>query len=186
MIPVFMPHIDYGLLAAAISAYTKLGYQQIEVPWITSIETVDATQPVKSRRFAVDDGHLVGSAEQGFLELAARGYLNPGKFMAVTPCFRDEKVENRWTQRWFMKLELWDTVSASYLTVLNDALGVMRTLTPHALNRCSTGDGCDITKLFDRKFVEVGSYGHRRLEVYGRMVEWNYGTGLALPRFTTS
>lgn len=183
--PFHINNIDYGLLADAINQYKQLGWEQIEVPWIVSLETLDATMPTKSRRFAVADGHLVGSAEQGFIELAARG-LREGRFMAVTPCFRDEEVESRTHQRWFLKLELWDTLALDYKPVLADALQVMRKLAPgKVIQPFELGHTHDIVcETSGRPSLELGSYGRRAAHVYGRMVTWNYGTGIALPRFS--
>lgn len=179
--------IDYDLLSDAINLYECRGWQQIEVPWVVSQESLRATYFDDFFSTGEPGQGLVGSAEQGFIELAARDMLQPGRFMAVTPCFRNEA---RWTQDhqpWFLKLELWDTENTGYNKAINDALAVMQELAPgKRIEEMVTAEGHDIVWEDGphRPPVELGSYGRRKAHVYGREIVWNYGTGLALPRFS--
>lgn len=186
MIFAIASKIDYGLLADAISHYENFGWQQIEVPWVASYEALNATYFDDHFATSTPGWGLVGSAEQGFIELAARDLLQPGRFMAVTPCFRNE---NRWTkdhQPWFLKLELWDTERDDYRNTMHEAVEVMSQLAPSKkIVPFQLGDTHDIVSEEDwRPPLELGSYGRRKARVYGREIVWNYGTGLALPRFS--
>jgi hypothetical protein len=101
--------INWSLFSKAISAYEDLGYKLIEVPWQVDRKTIDITLPPGKIPATVSSGgdtnYLVGSAEQSFIYLALQGKLLPGKYQALTPCFRDDP-EDEWHQKYFMKLEL--------------------------------------------------------------------------------
>ena len=55
--------------------------------------------------FKVQDKFLIGSAEQGFLELYLQNKLTSNQLMSVSPCFRNEP-EDYFHQQEFIKLEL--------------------------------------------------------------------------------
>jgi hypothetical protein len=101
--------INWHLFSKAITSYTHLGYQLIEVPWLVDQQAIDVTLPPGATPFTVSGcgelNQLVGSAEQSFIYLALQGKLLPGKYQALTPCFRDDK-EDELHHKYFMKLEL--------------------------------------------------------------------------------
>jgi seryl-tRNA synthetase len=100
--------INWHLFSKAITAYEQLGYKLIEVPWLVDQETIKVTLPPQCKPFTVDGcgslNQLVGSAEQSFIYLALQGKLSNGKYMALTPCFRDDK-EDEWHHKYFLKLK---------------------------------------------------------------------------------
>lgn len=178
-----MIEIDWHLLSRAKDYYSGLGYNYVETPWIADIEAVAATY--HSPRFDVDGGCLVGSGEQGLLQLAHQGKITPGKWMTISPCFRDEPVYDNLHQKQFIKLELMrlgDYTDSSFEMVA-EAADLFRMLRPNCLfHMVSTSEGVDL----EHRGVEVGSYGWRGAVIYGRRYCWTYGTGLALPRFSLS
>jgi seryl-tRNA synthetase len=100
------PVIDYHLLAEAIDHYSLRGYRYIETPWAVDHRYTDATKPAGRRDFYCLDGYLVASGEQSFMSAMHSGELQPGnKYQTITPCFRDEAVDEL-HQTWFLKLEL--------------------------------------------------------------------------------
>ncbi len=177
--------IDWGLLAYAIEWYKACGFIYIEVPWIvaTSINMLTCPDEENLLKIGNSSFSLVGSSEQSFLKLDFDGELPSGKYVACSPCFRNEVVD-AWHQRTFMKVELF----------CNDDMGALHAIIGYAerffidaiknerktnakLEKVDTDDGIDI----QLNGIEIGSYGIRRLS---KNKSWIYGTGLALPRFT--
>jgi hypothetical protein len=180
--------INWHLFSKAITAYTHLGYQLIEVPWLVDQQAIDVTLPPGATPFTVNGcgelNQLVGSAEQSFVYLALQDKLLPGKYQALTPCFRDDK-EDELHHKYFMKLELieinklsnkgWNPVMSSW-QVIRDAEKVLSQFTSKIIEVLDTDQGADLT--IDG--IEIGSYGVRNY----KGISWVYGTGLAEPRFS--
>jgi len=185
--------IDYRLVARAIDAYEREGYDYVETPWLVSGNALEATLPSDRHGFRL--GHpareprsncLVGSAEQGFLQLMLDDALRPGHYCSAGPCFRDEPTVDDQHQLSFFKIELihylgqnQDWLDATNPRVMaHHADMVMWRLfdKEHELKCVQTEAGYDL----QINGVEVGSYGKR--EHAGH--RWVYGTGLALPRAT--
>jgi hypothetical protein len=114
-----------------------------------------------------------------------RGKLNPGKYMAATPCFRDDLVDDL-HHKYFFKVELIDVLASP--PSVEDKVALPKKMAECALDLflnlpngrpcqiVSTPEGLDI----ELHGVELGSYGYRRLGDF----HWIYGTGYADPRFT--
>ena len=94
--------IDYNLLNKALKYFSKKGFNQIEVPWRVSREAINGTFDSKDS-FKSKDKFLIGSAEQGFLELHLQNKLTSNQLMSVSPCFRNEP-EDYFHQQEFIKL----------------------------------------------------------------------------------
>lgn len=199
------PKIDYALLGEAINFYESIGYTYVEVPWAVEEYAIRATLPHGFPCMELaqrgDDGMrmdglgpvydgencLIGSAEQGFLQLC----LPPDRYVGCTPCFRLEDRHDMFTQDMFMKVELFDNRDdATVEEVITDAERFFDTHTcasvavalnkPKPVRRVQTEEGIDLSL----GGIEIGSYGVRRHdESFGR---WVYGTGLALPRFSVA
>lgn len=187
--------INWHLFSKAITSYDYLGYKLIEVPWLIDQQAIDVTLPPSATPFTVSGcgklNQLVGSAEQSFIYLALQDKLQPGKYMALTPCFRDDK-EDELHHKYFMKLELIDIDATSaydqmmeltnvdttlaYDQVMQDAKFVLSHLTKKPIKIEKTVEGSDLT--IDG--IEIGSYGIRSY----KHITWVYGTGLAEPRFS--
>lgn len=185
-------NINWKLFSEALDFYQGCGYKYIEVPWTVTPEILDITKPPKAASYKVDTGHLVGSAEQSFLQLLSEDKLGTGNFCALTPCFRSETTYNEFTRHYFMKLELinipdpneYEQVPA-FIKLCDDAyLFFTYQLKKHGIKDI---DSCKRVYIEHKQWDlninghEVGSYGYRQYE----NLSWHYGTGLAEPRFTS-
>lgn len=181
-----MSHINYRRVGKAIKKYEKLGYTYIDTPWLVSEEAIRATLPLDREGFelrspTINAGKLVGSAEQGFIQLMLAGAIKKGRYVTAGPCFRDEPAVDALHQYTFFKVELIDLNrslfhydAADVREMAQDAAGVIYSLYGELPVLQKTTEGIDLTV----DGVEVGSYGLRSFQ--GN--EWVYGTGLALPR----
>lgn len=106
--------INYRLLDEAFCFYAGKEFDRVETPWLVSKPVSSITKPVTAEDCIVEynDKSLVGSGEQGFLYQMIKGYLPPGKFQTITPCFRVEE-QDLWHLKAFMKLELIATKNVS-------------------------------------------------------------------------
>lgn len=195
-----MKDINYMLVAQAMALYQSRGFQPIEVPWMVPRNVARATHQgalvgVEVEPYFDSEGHMaldaeswygamIGSAEQGFVHMAECGQLKPGKYVSASPCFRVEReYEMGATQGQFFKVELIaiGPDHADYALEMAEILAVAKTFMgvyAHGLEIRNTEEGRDLFL----NGLEVGSYGIRRYGEWG----WAYGTGLALPRFSTA
>lgn len=160
----------YDNVARAIAFYETVGYRWVDTPWVVGKEAEFVTFP--DSRSACDGGYLVGSAEQGFIQLMLDGKLPPGKYVSAGPCFRfpDGDRNSQHHHPYFFKVELIHVDSCDYVTMMDDARKFM------GGKLVKTNEGLDL----ELNGLEIGSYGYRE---YGTM-NWSYGTGLAEPRYT--
>lgn len=186
-------NIDWPLISRAIDYYEDWGYKYKEVPWVASYEAMKVTSPKNSRLFSVDLNYLVASAEQSFVQMMIDNELYiPGKYVAATPCFRDDNIDF-FHRRYFFKVELIEVFSEPIKNksreikrIANLALEFMHEHTGNHRHwntenfptLFKTKEGLDIT-IND---IEVGSYGYRKYKNF----YWLYGTGIAEPRFSQS
>lgn len=180
--------INWPRLFRAYNFYVEKGYRYLEVPWAVSREIVECTIPPGATpiRLRASDATLIGSAEQGFLDVAmSKGWsLQEGeRYFSISPCFRgEEKTLEGHTQLSFMKLELFapvgDFQNEEDLTerLVKDARQFMKAEGAKVTVRPVNDLCCDL----DLNGIEVGSYGSRSVET----LTWAYGTGLAEPRFS--
>lgn len=189
------PQISWGGVSRALEIYQDKGYEYVEAPWVVSDVAILATLPAGLEATRCQQGALVGSAEQSFVQLMLDGKLSPGRYVAATPCFRDENPVTLLHRPYFFKVELIhvlfdvDTVAADVLAVAQDALDFFNRLIEDTIKYTpgfkfagraklvATPDGYDI----ELNGVELGSYGYRSFA--GSV--WVYGTGYADPRFNT-
>lgn len=184
-----IPKIDYVLLSNALNYYIHKGYKYVEAPWLVESRYIKMTLPDNAQAISIqqpsrplESPFLVGSAEQSLISLD----LKPDRYVAVTPCFRDEEFHDILKQPYFMKIELFDNrcgddaqkAHKHMLELLRDAHQVMCEYTTNDLTRITTDIGYDL--VLDS--VEIGSYGVRSYDD----TFYAYGTGLALPRFTVA
>ena len=185
--------IDYQIIADAIKWYTSRGYEYIDACWMSTRQAVDITKPPGASRMDVyagnDDGSighcydsLVASGEQSFIELMILGEKNggigPGRYLCVTPCFRDEPVRDEWHHNWFLKVELISAWPFDVRGELRDMLHAARLFYDQYVpaETLKTDIGRDIVC----DGIELGSYGLRSYE----NMNWIYGTGVAEPRLS--
>lgn len=171
--------INYKLLAQFQTYYERHGYQEIHMPWTVSEKASNMTLPQGRTIVKSDIGLLLGSAEQGFLDLVMNQGLK-GKFQATTPCFRNE-LEDELHQTGFMKTELFnnqDTSDEELFRMVHTVLGIVNTFFNCKIETQPDGS---VDIIDERNGIEIGSYGRRSNSEVGT---WLYGTGLALPRFS--
>lgn len=172
-------NIDTNIIMEALSYYTSLGYKPIKAPYLVLPKYSEATSPDGKKDLQHIDGSVyVASAEQSFLQMMCEGSLKKGKYMALTPCYRDEELLDESHFNIFLKLELFSTNTEDFPSIVRNAKDFYNTqgvetyidsLEPYQHDLISVLSG-----------VELGSYGVR--SVLG--VEYSYGTGLAEPRFS--
>ena len=173
--------INWSNVDYALKFYTLRRYEYVEVPWIVSDEAVNVTLPTGHQATRCQFGPLVGSAEQSFIHMMLKGQLQPGKYVAASPCFRDDPVDE-WHKTTFFKVELinFDVKPFSHPEkevndMLVEAADLFWTLGAEDIEKEPTPDGMDITL----GGIELGSYGYRSYKQF----HWIYGTGYADPRF---
>lgn len=172
-------NISANLLYSAMTYFKNCGYRFITVPMLVDEDIVRLTMPSdRIPKFHADKCY-VGSAEQSIYQLIKEGKDLPPKVLAITPCQRDEEVLDDLHQEIFLKIELACTDnSMSYRDIANDVMSFYSQFTDKAkiVDFTDFDNSCDL----EINGIEVGSYGQR--EYKGRII--NFGTGLALPRFT--
>jgi seryl-tRNA synthetase len=178
-----MTAINWKLLTDALEFYKGHGFTEIPVDWHVPPASHNITCSDPDRMFHLKDyGILVGSAEQAFIDLQLNGRLPQGRFVALTPCFRDEGAGRDGLHAlYFMKVELYSTLpDAVQDGELNElclrARDFMESQTRLPVLSVLTEDGIDL----EINGIEVGSYSRRS---FGG-ISWTCGTGLAEPRFS--
>lgn len=174
--------VNWSTLAEALEFYPLHGYRRIELPWFQPPTIIAETCPNPDAIIMAGDfGGLVGSAEQSFMAADFDGAIGTGKFVSLTPCFRNEPVVDELHLVTFMKVELYnneDTKPGAVFEMIRLAQRFMSIATGYEPNVVETADGFDL----EIGGVEVGSYGVRTRR--GKM--WVYGTGVAEPRLSTA
>jgi len=182
--------IDYGIIDISITHYESCGYTRIEAPWLVTEDINNITKPDFASNYHVEHRGkkktFVGSGEQSFLYMLAKGYLPDGKYQTVTPCIRDNQFDELHT-KYFIKNELIiidSNAEEDYLSrlldeMMDDASEFFKKIVPHdkGIRFDKTDEGCDITYFG----YELGSYGIRNSTLLGT---WIYGTGVAEPRLS--
>lgn len=166
----------------AIQHYSQ-GYTMIDVPLVVDIDASAHTSPEgKTEHYHNDTKVYVASAEQSFLQLHKEGNLLSGKYMALTPCYRDEITDDLHLKM-FLKLELIhvEPEGSAYealAMVAGEAFKLFSKYIPVRYVR--TKDGVDIVSVVGEH--ELGSYGIRNT-MDGTC--YIYGTGIAEPRLSS-
>lgn len=185
--------IHWGNIAKAVEFYRGAGFEYIEVPWIVPERDVAVTLPTGKESVKTQLGTLVGSAEQSFICLMRNKLLVQARYVAATPCFRDEQVDDL-HKVYFFKVELiervspdlpQDSVQKSVMAMASTALEFFKSLPGGKRSLIKpTSEGLDITL----DGTELGSYGFRTFEHQENYTTtkyaWVYGTGYADPRFS--
>jgi hypothetical protein len=195
--------IDYALLGRALALWGRQGFQQVEAPWRVGLSVIALTKPPHVDRadylLAGTGKALVASGEQSLLYQACKGFLPPGRYMTVTPCFRNDD-HGPYHAKQFLKLEVmvlgaadWAPTQRDVVVLANTAADIAAQLAPEAIGHLGTspvgGDDplavagtsqLDLVLEIAGREIELGSYGARRAP----FAAWLYGTGLAEPRFS--
>lgn len=184
--------INFQLLQDSIEFYKKKNFVRIETPWTVTPAISNITKPAAAQSFNLENKNkiLVASAEQSFLYLYCKGFLPPGQFQSVTPCFRDEPFDSTHS-KYFIKNELIKTD----FTSKNNLDDVIYNAYEFFLSICDKNNkdaaALKVVETHDEKFnckswdilyneIEIGSYGIREC----KFLKWIYGTGCAEPRLS--
>ncbi len=176
--------IDYRILHEAIEYYKTRGFEHIESPWTVTKAVSGITKPPGVSDWAIEGKNkvLVASGEQSYLYLYLKGFLPKGRFVTVTPCFREEPFDLLHT-KYFMKAEIIDTKDVS-----TRGLDLMVSQAYEFFaQQLGTKTNLNVVKIDESTFdielcgYELGSYGIRSCSY----LDWIYGTGVAEPRFST-
>jgi len=181
--------------------------------WSVAESTVKITAPKDAALFlhkegrpkgieGVPDGEdliLVASGEQSLLELVQiNSQFNlpfKSRFLAITPCFRDEFVLSPFTRSYFMKVELFDNENPTENS-LKEIIDLCHAWFSKHI-KCeivetnqSESDPIAISSTYDivspslvEGPIELGSYGIRQHPTIGK---WIYATGCAEPRLSAA
>jgi hypothetical protein len=176
--------IDYFKINNALIYYTNQGFKYLDVKWDCPTEIARITTPQNCRLYILDKGQtLVGSAEQSFLDEIFNNNLKPGKYSALTPCFRDDMIDELHS-RYFFKLELIDfenVTTVSLFEIIQTCLVFFKRYID-----------CEVIQISDESYdivtsknnIELGSYGIRNIEYNNKFLKMIYATGLAEPRLS--
>lgn len=179
--------IDWHLISDFLSYYKVQEYKYIDTPWVVSDTATYVTLPSNfnpTRIGSIEDGRsLVGSAEQGFIEMMLHGELSFGKWVSAGPCFREEVNQDDLRRSYFFKIELchiltdqqWEYKLDHLADMIHDVEENFEQHINLNITKKITDSGFDL----EINGIEIGSYGFRSFSGFN----WIYGTGLALPRF---
>ncbi|AUS02890.1 hypothetical protein NVP2275O_309 [Vibrio phage 2.275.O._10N.286.54.E11] len=175
-------NIDTSLIFQAIKHYEEYGYNMVTVPMLVDEEASRLTKPKGCKDLYHKDKVYVASAEQSFIQLYNEGELMTGKYMALTPCYRDEPELDDTHFNIFLKLELIKVYREGYKpgasVVLDDAYDFFKPLAKYNTKLVSFGNNNHDIEI---NGLEVGSYGYRQ---FSDGTWYVYGTGIAEPRLS--
>ena len=172
-------NINWYLLCSTLQYYQNFGYKMKNLDWLVNADVACFTKPVEKRLFYINEKTLVGSGEQSFLQLIDDNKLEPGRYCGITPCFRDEIVDDL-HHIYFMKIELINTIDVN-LDSLNNMIDDAKTFFKKWFPVEVIETGLNAFDIIDSKNkIELGSYGMRKFN----NTRYLYGTGLAEPRFS--
>lgn len=178
-----MSKICWKTLSDSIAYYRKSGYAEIDVPWCVSRAAIATTYTGQGWPGLAPGTGLVGSAEQGVIQMVLDGTLSPGRYVSCTPCFREDEPDDTHVQT-FMKVELSIVTTAPTSEQLDSMIAHAR---EWFIARSVAGSEIQVVQTGERQYdieknsIEIGSYGIRENVHAGMSVI--YGTGIALPRF---
>lgn len=172
--------IDYSRLDRSLSFFEKNGISRIELPWTVTRAVSEITKPEGKLEWEIigKSKVLVASGEQSFLYLYLKGFLPKGKFMGITPCFRDEAFDLTHT-KYFMKNEIIITDSVneeSLMWLVRKCKSFFEKELKRDVEIVKTEECYDL----EVDGTEIGSYGIRKCDY----LEWIYGTACAEPRMS--
>lgn len=137
--------------------------------WTPEIAKHDKSFTLDEGMFKHSPHELVGSAEQSFAMRISNGTLKPGRYMAVTPCFRFEP--NGYGiihQMYFIKLELiiYEDFKEHYINEIINLVNLCKTFFAYRLDKesCKVRScNSEVDGVIDLMYnnIELGSYGSR-------------------------
>ncbi|HOX96180.1 MAG TPA: hypothetical protein PLI45_02265 [Candidatus Woesebacteria bacterium] len=176
--------MNLNLLSFAETYYHTRGFQKIEVPWTVDKAVSNLTKPPQRHNYFLEGKVLVGSAEQSFLQEYFSGRLTPGRYLASTPCFRDEEILDDLHRQYFLKTELIQIGKVnkkSLRQIINIAKDFFVQFIPVKEIALANGSYDIYSENTD---IELGSYGIREFTLNNKSIKYIYATGCALPRLS--
>lgn len=187
---------NFNIITNSILYYKLKGYQYINCPWTVPSSICDITIPNTKSKFIIkDDETLVGSSEQSFLQLIKTNELQKGMYVSMTPCFRDDIVDEI-HNLYFYKTELFiyddlEQLKKKFFDVLNTCVEFFSKYTKVIIKEQTNIISPDIDILpycydiiDENTCIELGSYGIRHYTLNNHEITWIYGTGCAEPRLS--
>lgn len=179
--------IDYQKIADSVKHFEALKYTRIEAPWWVSQEISAITKPKDAHPdYFIPENRksLVASGEQSLLYTANKGRLPKGRWLTVTPCFRNESI-GVLNKKCFIKTELMITdvvTETARDLMISDAMEFFKKQVPNPdlLDLICIDNYGEISYDITYDSIELGSYGIRSCE----FLDWIYGTGCAEPRLS--
>lgn len=178
---------DFHLIEQALKFYENRGFTRIEVPWLVNknvaLTTIPKDKAYNAKRIENDGRCVIGSAEQGFLQLEVDGLIDHSKkYVSMSPCIRLGDIDENHREQ-FYKIELSAiTKNQSHaISLANHFMSKANELFSTLLKTEKIYRQSQSLTMTDLMYedLELGSYGYRQLENGTYLV---YGTGLALPR----
>lgn len=172
-----MNNISINLIKQAILFYELRGYKPTSVPMLVDVDVAELTKPKDRNHIYHNNLTYVGSAENSFIQLWKDKNITPGKYMGLTPCFRDEPKLTDMHLRIFVKIELVIIGTANkedLFEIIYDAQDFFELIGLNT-NITLTNEIYDI----ECNGYELGSYDIRKM-LDG--TPYCCGTGLAEPR----
>jgi hypothetical protein len=176
-----MSTISTRLIIEAVDFYQELGYQLIDVPQVVDFDVSQHTKPEGvPEKFHRGMKVYVASAEQSFLQLHKEGKLANGKYVAMTPCYRNESCLDDTHYNMFLKVELINVGSVNSEECVYDSKRFFDIYIPSVV--VETDESINSFDIIGASCkTELGSYGVRNT-LDG--TSYVYGTGIAEPRFS--
>lgn len=150
-------NINYKRLLESLDYYQENGYKYIDLDWSVDSLISEITKPEYKKDYYLEGGSvLVASAEQSFLQMMFDKTLPNGKYVGMTPCFREEVIDSL-HRNYFMKVEL---INTEYVTEEN-----LQNMINTALLFLQKHIDCEIIQLEDNTYditslngIELGSW----------------------------
>jgi hypothetical protein len=175
--------IDYEKITNAIDFYTYHGFQYIQAPWHASEKAIRKTMPEGKRITKINTYpvNLVGSGEQVFIDLMMNKQLTFGRYICVTPCFRDDKIDELHGP-YFLKAE-WISINpiSPEMELVWCLMKSFDFFEQYLECREEKKENNSYDIVSQNKGIELGSYGIQNDEEVGT---WVYGTAIAEPRLS--
>lgn len=171
--------INFLLLEKFRKIYSN-NFEYIDLPYVIEEKYINITLPKNLIPLKHNDNNFyVGSAEQSFIKYMTEGKLYKSNYQSITICNRDEKNLNKYSLLNFIKLELFST-EIPPLQLAHIVLKEYQNYDNRDYSLIKVGE-----ELWDINCnnIEVGSFGTRYNPYTDK--SFTFGTGLALPRFTS-
>jgi seryl-tRNA synthetase len=174
-------NVSLNLIKEAIIFYENKKYTPTTVPMLVDTDVAEMTKPKDRSHIFHNDKTYVGSAENSFIQLWKEKKIQYGKYMGITPCFRDEPILDDLRLRIFLKIELIIIGSdrkEDLFNIIHDAQDFFKTIIELDTDVIKYDGIYDI----ECSGYELGSYDIRKM-IDG--TPYCCGTGIAEPRTST-